>query len=322
MTTQTRAEVEHTIGPAGELSIEFASGDVRIRGGSGGTARIRDLDGRDLADRFTIETTDGSLRLREKDALLGLRINRPSSAQLEVTAPAGARITIETASADIRAENLSGQQRYRTASGELTVQGCTGRIRVDTVSGDAALGLDGDVDLEARLVSGDLSIRGERIGSFVVQTTSGDLSVTGSLPGPGPYSIRTVSGDSRIVTSDDLLVDIATVTGSVGTSLPHLRRPESGRTILDIGNGGTPLSFQSISGDLLIEEAVASQPGSPAGVVAPAFEGGPASPQLVTQPAAEDDATDERLAILRDVEAGRIDVEEATARLGLLDGER
>ena len=73
--------------------------------------------------------------------------------------------------------------------------------------------------------------------------------------------------------------------------------------MLRVGANGAALTFQSISGDLRL-----SGPGPDA--VIPPDQGTVAA-----------GVADERMSILRDLEAGRIDVAEATTRLSLIEGD-
>jgi hypothetical protein len=302
MTARTTDVLEHRIGTTGDLSIRIASGHIEVTGTDQDTATVRDLDGRDLSSRFSIETADGSLRLRQKEQILGLPLDRDRSVRLRVECPRRAGIGIETASADVEGSGFSASQRYRTASGEITLLDVEGTIRLDVVSGNVEMRLGGDTELEGRTVSGDVEIRGGRLSTLVLQTTSGDVDVRSDLPGPGPYSIKTVSGDANVVTGSSVRLESATVTGSVSTDLPHRRESAAGRTVLHVGSNGPALAFQSISGDMRL-----SAPGRDA--VSP-----PERDTAATAPA------DERMSILRDLEAGRIDVAEATARLSLIEG--
>lgn len=316
MTAETGIQVERHIGEAGEFSLRLPAGSVEVSAVAGDTVRVQDLDNHELADRFTIEQVEGGLHLAYKEARQGLLVSRRGPARLRIEIPANARVSVETASADVRADGLAGEQRYRTASGELSLVNVAGTVRLETMSGDAEVALIGEAELDARTVSGDVTATGGRLPAFVVQTTSGDLRVESSLPGPGPYSIRTVSGGARIVTSDALHVKSATVTGTVRTSRAHEGGSGRGRTVIDVGVGGSPMAFQSISGDLVIES-----PGAP--TVQPRLASEANVPQAIAAPESQSSAAqksddDQRLAILRDLEAGRIDVAEATVRLALI----
>jgi Putative adhesin len=320
-TTNGNAVLEHAIGARGELNVRTHSGEITVTATDADVARVRDLDGRALGDRFAIEESDGRLSVRAKDGFvldLGRGRGR-GTVRLAVEVPRQATVSFETASADVRATGLAGEQRYRTASGDLTLLDASGPIALDAVSGDVRIDAIGPVELSGRLVSGDLRIRGGELRTAALATTSGDLHLESVLTGPGPYSVQTVSGDAIVhAATDALRIDAQTVAGDlIGEPVVSSDRGP-GRRRAVIGIGPQAFSFRSISGDLqLISRPASGRVDSHALPEPPAPPMPPAAPQPV--PDAGPTAEDPRLAILRDLEAGAIDVATATERLAALE---
>ena len=322
-TTTSAATLEHTIGQTGRFVLRVRSGEVRVRAVDGDVARVRDLDGRSLADRFEIETREGLLSLRARDSGglnfvidLGF-LNRGSHANLEIDVPRRATVEFETASADIEADGLQGSTHVRTASGELMLTAAGGSIDIEAVSGDVHVSGDLPMSVGCRTVSGEVAVEAPSLNRFQVTTTSGDVRAVGVLTGEGPFSVNTVSGDAEIVTSSGLRVEAKTVSGDIST--PEQRRADGGpgQRIFSIGNGQTPFSFRSISGDLTIWADRASAPAAPVAPVAPVAPAAPVAPVAPEAPA----VADARLEVLRALERGEISVEDATLKLAELDGE-
>lgn len=305
MTTSTSSDVfEHVIGQAGEVTLRLHAGDADIRGVDGDTVRIRDLGGHDLAERFTFDAADGRLAIRPRDRFMidfGFSLaGFARDTQLAVEVPRGARLSVDTASADVHGTGLLGDQRYRTASGSIELDGAAGTIGIDAVSGSVDLRVEGEVGLSGRAVSGDVTIRGGRARSLALSTTSGDVELDTELAGEGPFAVQTVSGDLSIASSRALQVQAKTITGDIsGEGLQSTERAR-GKGFVTTGNGGTPFSFKSISGNLRVSHS------------GPPTEG-------QTSPAEGDDRAAERMTILRDLEAGTIDIEAASARLARLE---
>lgn len=339
--TTSADRVDHTIGPAGRFELHLPAGSVEVAGVDGEVARVVDRNGRSLGERFRIEAGEGSLALSIRDgsmvdAIFGLRDR--GTADLRVELPRGASVTIETTSADLEADGLVGRTHVRTASGDLTFEGVGGRLDIGSVSGDVDLEGAGTLDLRVRTVSGEVDLRAPAFARLEVSTTSGDIDVDGLLTGPGPFAIQTVSGDAEIVGRSGLTVDAKTVTGDLGTELPHRAESRPGRKSLVVGRGETRLSFQSVSGDLEVtapradlptESVLAAlapeppeppTPARPPVVAAPAPPG--AAPEAVRTDTPGGDASSAeaaRLAILRALERGEIGVEEAGERLARLE---
>ena len=327
--TTTGSSLDHVIGPEGLVSIGLPDGEVRIRAVDGDTVRIRDRSGRDLGAMFTVDLAEGSAALtaiRDGD-FLGRRRNG-RAADLDIDAPRRATVLIETASAEIDSDGLAGEQRYRTTSGDVTLRNVAGRIDIEAVSGDVDVIAAGDADARFRTVSGDIELRAGTLRSLVVASTSGDLKVAGRLAGPGPFGIETVSGDGLLAPAGDLRIEMTTMSGDLQSDVDALMESGRGRRSSTIGSGGPLFTFRSMSGDLrVVRPTPVPVPTKP---TASAPEPRPGSgPEPVAEPATEATTTtdgaialayeDARLQILRTLERGEIDVDEAGRRLEALD---
>jgi hypothetical protein len=256
MTATFRNALEHVIGAEGILSIRFGSGAVRLRAVDGTAVRVRDRGDHDIPDMFQVEVADGSLSLLVEHGR-GWPGGRHHTPDLDVEVPLRASVVIETASGDISAEGLAGDQRYRTASGDMELRGCGGRVAVDAVSGDIEVVAAAEIDLSARTVSGDLEVRAGNVPRFRASTTSGDMKVAGRFAGEGPFTMETVSGDALLAPAGDVQIEMTTITGDLRSDLGG--RPGGGRghRTLSVGSGGPLITFRSLSGDLRVTRSVA-----------------------------------------------------------------
>ena len=55
------AELQHRIGPSGRFALRLPAGSVSIVGIDGDLAKVRDLSGRPLSERFQINADENSL---------------------------------------------------------------------------------------------------------------------------------------------------------------------------------------------------------------------------------------------------------------------
>lgn len=326
--TQTNehvASVEHQIGPRGRFTLRQASGEVSIKGVEGATVRVRSLDGDNaLGEQFSIEAGDGFVELRQLERFgLGIRMfGRHDSPEIVVEVPHGANVSVETASADLQASDLSGVKRFRTASGDVRLTRLAGALDVETVSGDVELEGQAPMELAGRSISGDVRVRVPRLRRLELGTTSGDLWLDSELTGDGPFALRSISGDVTIVGRAGFRVEAETITGDLASDLPSKRESMPGRKVLIVGRPGPTLAFRSVSGDLhVVKPRDAAPPIAPGAGLAPDAPAAPtplAGPEVRTAPT---DAVgdDSRLEILRALERGEITVTEATQRLGELD---
>jgi hypothetical protein len=328
MTTMTGSRLEHEIGAEGLLAIRLRDGEVRLRGVDGETVRVRDVNDHDLRDMFAIESATGSLSLkaaRGLEIVVGTRSLRrsfgPHAPELDVELPRRATLVLETASGNVDADGLVGDQRYRTASGDIVLRAVSGKLSIEAVSGDIDAVATGNADVIVRSVSGDIELRTARLSSLQVASTSGDLKVAGKLVGPGPYAIETVSGDGLLAPAGDVRIEMTSLTGDLTSDLEGQHRTEGGRRTFEVGGSGPLVSFRSMSGDLhvarpsLVGHADAAPPAPPAPLAPPAA----LAPHAAANGAIAAAYDDARLRILRSLERGEIDVVEAGRRLETLD---
>ncbi len=317
--TTTGAGLDHVIGPNGLLSIRLGHGRARLRAVDGGSIRIRDGHGRDLADMFAIELGQGSASFHA-DKRWGGRHGDGHTPDVEVDVPRGATVVIEAGSADIEADGLAGDQRYRTASGDITLRAVSGRVAVDAVSGELDIGATGELAMTLKTVSGDVELRAATLTVLDATTTSGDLRIAGRLAGPGPFAIVTVSGDTLLAPAGDLRIEMATLSGDLRSKVGGRTEGRRGHWSLVVGAGGPLVSLRSLSGDLLVVPPT-PVPLPPIAPVAPLDPEPPVGPaQATPNPAIAAAYDDARLRVLRSLERGEIDVAEAGKRLEALDG--
>jgi hypothetical protein len=325
MTAVIGATLEHQIGAEGLLAVRLRDGEVRLRGVDGDTVRVRDRNGHDLDDMLAINAAAGSLSLsagRGLEIVVGSRSMRRGGHQtpeLDIDVPRHATLVLEAASGDVDADGLTGDQRYRTASGDVRLRDVTGRLSVEVVSGDVDVSATGEARLSIRSVSGDVACRTATLASLQISTTSGDIKAAGRFAGDGPFSIETVSGDGLLAPAGDARIEMTTLTGDLVAELEGRQTTERGRRSFEIGSGGPAVTFKSMSGDLRIVRPTAT--GAPEPVKPPRP---PIAPDPVAPPAAANGAIvaaydEARLRILRSLERGEIDVDEAGRRLETLD---
>lgn len=331
MTTQTQDGIlSHRIGPDGLVVVRVHDGDIRVRGVSGDLATVRAADGEPL-NGLEIESGERSMTIatRRGPDLLGFGRReqgrgRSRTRDLHLEIPAGATVVVEGASADLDVRGLHGDQRYRSASGDLVLVDVRGTLNIEAVSGDVEVDADGPASVSARTVSGDLGLRAGSLAQLRATTTSGDLHISGRFDGSGPYAIETVSGDATLAPANDVRIEARTIAGDIDSELPSQRDDTAGRRALIIGKGGPTVTFRSASGDLRVVAALRAAARTPPAPPAPPAQAAPRPSVAPPAPMAPDsarDGDDARLAVLRDLERGEIDVAEAGRRLEELDAE-
>ena len=322
MSTFMRTQsIEHAIGASGRLAIRVTSSDTRIRAIDGGTAHVRgsyQIGAASEADadrvfqqlQLRVAAGDGVLEVEEPKGLsraLGSALSRMFGGEgqpmleLDVELPRGAELRFEGVSADVQASGLHGQQRYQTVSGDLLLQEAGGSLRIEGVSSDITVRADAPVALQTNDVSGDLSVVTPLFASLRATSVSGDVELEGAFARGGDHRIETVSGDAAIGLVGGATFDVRGLSTDVSCRLPNEMQGHGDQRRVVVGDGVPRIRFSSMSGDLSI-----------------------AAPRRMTaaMPPAEAPTTADsrdQLEILRALERGEIDVEEATRRLTGVD---
>ena len=316
MTTDARRDaIEHSIGRQGLLVLRVHDGDVHVRGVAGDMARVRSMD-REPLDRLAIDRGEGSLSIQAPDG-------QGVTADLSVEVPEAATVVLDAASSDITIEHLIGEQRIRTASGDLRIRDVEGTLTAEAVSGDIDIRAKGPLAAVARTVSGDLELEAPVLRTLQAMTTSGDITIDAGFQGDGPFSIETVSGDTSLAAAGAFRIEATTLTGDIQGARERAGR-DQGPIVLGSEHGPT-IVFRSTSGDLGVD-ARPARVGTAAQATALAPAPAAATrPDADTQPAAleagpPDDGPSDTLEVLRALERGDIDLDEARRRLAVADG--
>lgn len=318
-------QISHAIGADGSLDLRVRSADVRVRAASRadarvtGTFEIRAASDAE-ADRIyqdselRVERTEGSLRVREGDdrQILGGALNRIFGGgdhvdlSVEVEVPATARLHIATVSGDVQAIALRGEQRYQTVSGDLFLTELGGSVRVNTVSGDATIRADAPLDVRSEAVSGDLNLSAPLLRGLAATSVSGDLGIEGEMSPGGTFRAETVSGDLSVGLIGSVAFDVRGLSTDISSNIDHRIEGRLDRRRVVIGSGGPGFIFNSMSGDLSIRRPRRTErwtgPDEPA-ATATAREAIPGA------------SADEQLEILRALERGEIDIDEAFRKI-------
>lgn len=183
---------------------------------------------------------------------IGGRGGFQGSADIELTVPTGAqvtvhlavgrsvttgvngRVTIDTWSANAEATDIAGEWLFDSGSGDVVVHGMRGALRIDTGSGNGTVdNVTGEL-LDVDTGSGDVDATTVAVERFKFDTGSGDVRVRGLTARRG--AADTGSGDVILDYTggaiEDLLID--TGSGEVSLTLP---RAADVRLTIDTGSG-------------------------------------------------------------------------------------
>lgn len=321
MGTYVRTQsIDHSIGERGRVELEVTSGDVKVRGTAGADAHVRatfeisassdaDADRIFEAVQLRVNRGSGELSVEEHEgshsigSVIGSLFGAGDRYELAVEAdvPASAELQLTAVSSDVDVTELRGEQRYQTVSGDLSVTNGGGSVRLESVSGDATVRAEEPLSIQSQGVSGDLNITAPLLRSLRATTVSGEVEIEAQLAEDGDFRVETVSGDLNVGLVGDATFEIRGLSTDVNSELDHRLEGQVDRRRLIVGNGGPRLLFNSMSGDVNVRRPRR-------------LSAEPKQAELVAEPTAAEKQSE--LDILRALERGEIDVDEATRRLG------
>ena len=335
--------LRHTIGAGGTFGLRTVSGSVSVRGTDTDeavvVARLSNGGRRHGPPPLSVRRSENALHVEPEQkgaALFGASFGQRGvpSIDFEIELPKGARVEINTVSADVTAHGLAGDQSYRVVSGDLELENIEGRVALVSVSGDAVLRDGGALELEATTTSGDLEVQAQRLDLVRLRSVSGDARLHGAFNAGPEHRVETVSGDLWLEVEGGLTIEASGPKVSLSSALPGRVDDSRGSRGLVIGDGAARLRFRTLSGDVHVDGAGArrahSRPATPPAPEPPVPPAPPTVPPFdadeptrayrATRP---DDppaaAPREPLEVLRALERGEIDVEEATRLLEVTD---
>lgn len=135
---------------------------------------------------------------------------------LEIQAPAGWTVAVQTLNAAVRIEGFVGAVEATSVNSPVTVLGSAAAIEVETMTGTItveargaplslrtisgavfARGAGGEIGVET--VSGNVEVTGSGIRKLQVETFTGTVEIHGSLAPDGTIEVETFSSAARIV---------------------------------------------------------------------------------------------------------------------------
>ncbi len=196
--------------------------------------------------------------------------------QLVIKVPTTASIDVETVSATIEVDGVSGQIDVETVSGwirvsgkpaELSANSVSGAITVTNAAGSTDLGSvsglitveNGVGELDVESVSSNIAVSGGLFDAASFETVSGTVTYAADLAPRGEYDFETVSGTIRLEVSPAVSAEfeVETFSGTINNAIGPEPRNTSQYTpqkelSFTAGSGGAQVSISTFSGTVNI----------------------------------------------------------------------
>ncbi|MBM4219978.1 MAG: hypothetical protein FJ171_10195 [Gammaproteobacteria bacterium] len=230
-----------------------------------------------VKDELEFGATPRKVRI-EVERPAGHHGRNQEDANLVLRAPRGARLEIETVSADIAVTGVHGPQALESVSGEVRTQAFDAPVSAAAVSGDVTVtGTGGKAAVDTSNVSGTSTVtgvRGEFQGAVVsgeiqatvaaatnveISTVSGEVTLNAELAPAGEIDMETVNGALALnlkppVNAD---FDLESFSGDIevcfGPKSRSTRKYTPGsELVFTQGEGGARVQLESLSGEIRV----------------------------------------------------------------------
>ena len=267
---QKKVERKLPLGMNGALRIHNMVGSVVVHGWNRDTVLVRGTIA--SGDQFYMGGSYTGAKMFVESA----NERNPKPTRLEVWVPAGVRLWVKTATANIDVTDVSGGLDLYVVSGTIDVTGNPSELNAEAIDGDihvtgspswlraktatGAVTFQGtSADAALSTVSGPIKVNGGTFERAKLETVTGPITFSGQLNRAGVFDFDTHSGTIDIAMPDntDATLSVVTIAGSITNKISRLA-PVGGRfgrgaeLGMDVGRGGAKVSVRTFKGQVVV----------------------------------------------------------------------
>jgi DUF4097 and DUF4098 domain-containing protein YvlB len=226
-------------------------------------------------DKLEFEATDRQVRIKV-DRPEGKYHDSDDDAILTLKVPKGARLIVDTVSADITVNGVHGEQRLESVSGTVDTQAYDAPVTAESVSGEILLkGNGGKAQVATENVSGSTIVSGIRGGyegeavsgnitaivaaadRLRASSISGDIKINAELTSAARAELESISGTVELTLKPPVNAefDIESFSGDIENCFGQQARDKSkyvpgSELHFTQGSGGARVVVQTLSGEI------------------------------------------------------------------------
>src|SRR5215470_12099633 len=247
---------EYPISAQGTLSIENASGNIRVQGWDGSTVKVvarRRAESKDVLANMRVDASSAGGNVVIKSVYPSHC--RDCDIAYDIQLPRSAAVTAKDSSGDVAVTGIGGRLDLETASGNIDIRQAGGPIDARAASGN--INVTGTAQsLHARTSSGNVKVDGAS-GSVDARASSGNVSLRcPTVTALSEIKLEATSGDVRLEIPRNTGAAIAAETdaGSIRTNFGQAPRAGfAGATLAQtIGDGRVKINLIAVSGSITL----------------------------------------------------------------------
>ena len=218
---EIKKEYRFEVGPKSKVSIVNQFGSVTVKPSTGNYVLVNATI---YSDKVEVDQNQSGNRVDVQSHLLSGANADNSRVDYEVTVPADASVTLESATGPLHAERLHGDVEAEGANAAVEVKEMSGgHVHVKTMAGPITLTNIRDGHVEVDSVSGDVTMNSVTGPLVRVSSTSGRILYNGDFGYAGEYRFNSHSGNIEATSPYDASVDVKaqSVRGQVQNDVPR-----------------------------------------------------------------------------------------------------
>ncbi len=226
--------------PDADVSIELIAGKITIVGWDRNEVHVTGTIN-DRWEEFEMKGDKNDISI-EISPVEGEHRDVKLEADLQISVPRGAELSVESVSAPLDVQGLAGSLSVESVSGSIGIGGGLRELEIEAISGEVEIETTADL----RAVS--------------VEIVTGSVVMSGDLHSSGDYSFESVSGKITLEVPAGFAADyeIETFSGKIENDFGP--RPEKADLLpaenlsFTVGSGGADVSVETLSGVIRLKE--------------------------------------------------------------------
>jgi len=255
MQTQTDTKT-YDVDSDAQIAVDATDADVTIKGWNSGKVEVVTKKTAWSSDDFaridsTVDATSDHVSVSENS-----RTDCSNcGVSYELRVPAGAHVTVSTASGDVDVRGIAGPVHIDASSGDLEIHDIGGQVYAKTRSGDISMSNVAS-PVAAYDSSGDISAENLTDDTSLVSDSGSVDAAFDSMAHVHQVRIKCGSGDVSISVprGAGFTIDASTSSGSMDSNLRlPIQQRDSGATVhAQVGSGGAAVQLETASGDIQV----------------------------------------------------------------------
>jgi hypothetical protein len=267
---QTKLNRGLQLDPTGSVRIANLVGSVKVTGWKRDSVAVRGTLGK--GNNIFMGGGHGGMKM----FIEGADERNPSASDIEVMVPAGAKVWVKTATANIDVSGVNGSLDLYVVGGDISVTGNPADVNAEAIDGKIkivgdpawvrAKSASGDVtldgstpDLAISTVSGKIDVDGTRFERAKFETVTGSIRFSGSFTRGGQINFDSHSGpiEIGIPAGSPGDFDVTSIAGTIANKLTGAR-PVPGKygrgaeLTAESGGGGVHVVVRSFKGSIVL----------------------------------------------------------------------